>query len=55
MYLGETLRWIQAQPGLRVVRAAPRYYTELAFLLKIPVLREFLAWNCALLIEGRGE
>ncbi len=54
-YIGEVLRWIDAQPGLRVVCAAPRYYTELAFLLKIPVLREFLAWNCALLIEARGK
>lgn len=54
-YIGEVLRWIDAQPGLKVVCAAPRYYTELGFLLKIPVLREFLAWNCALLIEAQGK
>jgi SAM-dependent methyltransferase len=50
-YIGRTLDLIRRQPGLRVIRAAPRYYSELAFILSIPLLREFLAWNCALLIR----
>jgi SAM-dependent methyltransferase len=50
-HVGRTLRWIRAQPDLRLLRAAPRYYTELGFLMRLPVLREFLAWNCALLLE----
>jgi hypothetical protein len=37
------------------LRMAPRYYTELSFLMHIPVLREFLAWNCAMLIGRRGR
>lgn len=49
--IGKTLRRIRTQPGLTIVRAAPRYYTELAFLIHLPLLREFLAWNCALLIR----
>jgi SAM-dependent methyltransferase len=52
-YIGRTLRAIRRQPGLHIARLAPRYYTELAFLLRLPVLREFLAWNCAVLIERR--
>ncbi|MBM3835653.1 MAG: class I SAM-dependent methyltransferase [Verrucomicrobia bacterium] len=54
-YIGQVLRHIRAQPGLRVARAAPRYYAELGFLVKVPVVREFVTWNCALLIEKDGE
>jgi len=50
-YIGKTFGVIRRNPRLRIVRAAPRYYTELAFLLRIPGLREFAAWNCALLIQ----
>jgi SAM-dependent methyltransferase len=53
-YIGQTLREIKAQSDLGVVRVAPRYYPELSFLMWIPWLREFLAWNCAMLIEKRG-
>ena len=49
-YIGETMRKIRGNPRLKLLRAAPRYYPEFAFLLRLPVLREFLAWNCALLI-----
>ncbi len=54
-YIGETLRKIRTIPGLRLLRAAPRYYPEFPFVLRLPVLREFLAWNCALLIGRTGE
>jgi SAM-dependent methyltransferase len=56
-YIGQTLRAIRQSPTLRIIRAAPRYYTEFAFLIHLPLAREFLAWNCALLIgrrEGEG-
>ena len=53
-YIGRTLAFLRRQPGLRIVRAAPRYYPEFGFLLKIPVFREFLSWNCALLIQKAG-
>lgn len=52
-YIGETLRWIRAQPHLSLDHAAPRYFTELAFLVHVPVLREFAAWNCALLLSRK--
>jgi SAM-dependent methyltransferase len=44
------LQLIQHQPKLRIAAAAARYYPEFSFILRIPVLREFLTWNCALLI-----
>jgi SAM-dependent methyltransferase len=53
-YIGRTLRFIRRQPELRIARLAPRYYTELAFIMRLPILREFLAWNCVLLIERTG-
>jgi SAM-dependent methyltransferase len=53
-YIGRTLREIGRLPGLEVWKVAPRYYTEFAWLMRIPVVREFLAWNCAMLIRRRG-
>lgn len=50
-YIGRTLRDIARLPDIKILKIAPRYYTELAWLMRIPVAREFLAWNCALLIE----
>lgn len=48
--ISQVLGLVRRTPGLRLRAAAPRYYTELAFVLRIPLLREFLAWNCALLL-----
>ena len=52
-YIGQTLDKIRKDSNLVLLRAAPRYYTEFPFILKIPLLREFLAWNCALLLGRR--
>lgn len=49
--IGRTLKLIRARPELLVVKVAPRYYPEFALLMHLPFLREFLAWNCALLIR----
>jgi 2-polyprenyl-3-methyl-5-hydroxy-6-metoxy-1,4-benzoquinol methylase len=53
-YIGRTLAQIHRNPNLVILKAAPRYYTELSLLIRIPIVREFLAWNCALLI-GRDS
>jgi SAM-dependent methyltransferase len=52
-YIGRVLKWIRQTPDLVVLRSASRYYTEFSFVTKIPVAREFLSWNCALLIGKR--
>ena len=52
--IGGMLRLIRRNSHLHLLRMAPRYYTELPFLMRIPGLREFAAWNCALLIEHRA-
>ena len=51
---GPALRAIRRQPNLRIIRVVPRYYTEFGFLMRLPIVREFLAWNCAVLIERQG-
>lgn len=53
-YIGEILGKIRRSPTLRLVRAAPRYYTEFGFLVHLPILREFVTWNCALLLGRKG-
>lgn len=49
-YIGSTLKMISHNRDLRLMRTAPRYYTECAFIMRIPLIREFVAWNCAMLI-----
>ena len=53
-YIGTTLEMIAANKELQVMKVAPRYYTELGFLMHIPIAREFLAWNCAMLIGRKN-
>jgi SAM-dependent methyltransferase len=53
-YIGRTLSHIRQSPHLAILKAAPRYYTELAWLIRIPVMREFFAWNCALLVGRKA-
>jgi SAM-dependent methyltransferase len=49
-YIGSILRKIRHSPKIKILRAAPRYYPEFAFIVRVPLVREFLTWNCALLI-----
>ncbi len=53
-YIGHVLRRLRQNPNLEVLRAAPRYYTEMSFIIRIPLIREFLAWNCALILKRKG-
>src|SRR5687768_2906588 len=48
-YIGPVLKRLRRHPALRVIRVAPRYYPEFGFITRIPVLREFATWNCAVL------
>jgi SAM-dependent methyltransferase len=50
-YIGQTLRHLRKESRLRILKIVPRYYPEFAWLTRIPVLREFLTWNCALLLQ----
>jgi SAM-dependent methyltransferase len=48
--IGQVLQILRANPALRISRSAPRYYPELSFLIRLPWIREFVTWNCALWI-----
>jgi 2-polyprenyl-3-methyl-5-hydroxy-6-metoxy-1,4-benzoquinol methylase len=52
--IGTMLREIRKNENLRLVAAAPRYYPEFSVLLHLPGIREFLTWNCALLLQARN-
>jgi SAM-dependent methyltransferase len=49
--VGSILKILQSNARLQLVACTPRYYTELSLLAAIPGLREFLCWNCALLLR----
>jgi SAM-dependent methyltransferase len=49
--IGRTFREIRGNSRVRIVAAAPRYYPELAFVVGVPLLREFATWNCAILLQ----
>lgn len=48
-YIGTTLKDILTVSGLETIKTSPRYYSELSFIMRLPFIREFLAWNCAVL------
>ncbi|HTI72236.1 MAG TPA: class I SAM-dependent methyltransferase [Candidatus Limnocylindria bacterium] len=54
-YIGGMLQYIRSQGKLAVASIAPRYYTEFGWLMSVPVAREFLAWNCSLLLRKSNK
>jgi SAM-dependent methyltransferase len=51
--IGNTLSIIKGRSSLKVKAVAPRYYPEFSFLPKLPLVREILTWNCAMLLQKR--
>ncbi len=52
-YIGATLGFIRRETELAIIKTAPRYYPEFAFITALPGLREFLTWNCAVLLQRK--
>jgi SAM-dependent methyltransferase len=48
VHVGPTLRLVERQPGLRIERVEPRYWPRLAFICRVPLVRELLTWNCVI-------
>ena len=55
VHIGATMKIAEREPRLRLLDAVPRYYPSQRWLLKVPAVREVLAWNCLLLLERRDE
>jgi SAM-dependent methyltransferase len=53
IHIGPVLRSLRRRSELQIVKAAPRYYPELSWIMAVPGLREFMAWNCAVLLRKR--
>ena len=54
-HVGEVLGWIKADGQLVARAMAPRYYTEMTWIMRCPGLREVAAWNAALLLARAGD
>lgn len=50
-YIHQVLADVRARPGVRVLDACPRYYPSQRWVLRVPVLREVVTWNCLILVE----
>jgi SAM-dependent methyltransferase len=53
-YIGSMLRVVAARPGLDIERVEPRYWPRLAFICRIPGLREVASWNCVIRVRARA-
>lgn len=51
VHVGPTIRLVENRPGLRIERIEPRYWPRLRFITRVPVLREFLTWNCVIRVR----
>jgi SAM-dependent methyltransferase len=49
--IGNTLSLLKQNRSVQIAHVAPRYYPELSFITQIPLVREFLTWNCAVLLR----
>ena len=54
-YIGRTFAQLKKNPKVKILRMASRYYPEFSFIVHVPLVREFLAWNCALLIAPADQ
>ena len=45
------LKMVRSNPRLRIRKVIPRYYPEFAFITRVPIVREFLTFNCLVLAE----
>lgn len=50
-HIGTTLRETAERPHLRITSVEPRYWPWARFIMKVPGLRELLAWNCVIRVE----
>ncbi|QEC49565.1 class I SAM-dependent methyltransferase [Baekduia soli] len=50
-HIGPTLRLVASRPGLEISRAEPRYWPWARAVMKVPGLRELVAWNCVIRVR----
>jgi SAM-dependent methyltransferase len=50
-FIGSMLRTIGGRSDLEIVDARPRYYPSQRWILRFPVVREVLTWNCLIVMR----
>lgn len=53
VHIGPTIRLVEQQADLRITAIEPRYYPWARGVMKVPGLREVVAWNCLIRFERR--
>lgn len=53
VHIGRTLRLVGSRRRLDLEAVEPRYWPRLAWLCRVPILREFVTWNCVLRLRKR--
>jgi len=48
VHIGPTIRLVRSNPLLEVTRLEPRYWPWARAVMRLPVVREVLAWNCVI-------
>ena len=51
VHVGPTIRLVASRPGLEIERVEPRYWPRLAFITRVPGVREVLTWNCVIRVR----
>jgi SAM-dependent methyltransferase len=51
VHVGQMLRFVRELPRVEIERVEPRYWPRLAFIARIPLVREVLMWNCVIRIR----
>jgi SAM-dependent methyltransferase len=54
VHIGPMLRYVRGLAGVEIERVEPRYWPRLAFIVRIPLLRELLTWNCVIRMRKLG-
>jgi SAM-dependent methyltransferase len=52
-YVGRTIHMIENNEALDLRDAYPRYYPSQRWIVRVPLLREFLTWNCVIIASRR--
>ncbi len=53
VHIGTTLKLVEADPTIEIVRVEPRYWPRLHAIMSVPGLREVLAWNCVIWLRKK--
>jgi SAM-dependent methyltransferase len=53
VHVGDVLAALRESP-VRVLDVAPRYWPSMRWIARVPVAREFLMWNCVILLRAGG-